>query len=878
MRRTLAFVTAVTLTVLLPALAAHALPGATSPAPTVKITAPANSALVHGTVALAATVTASASPYTVVFDVDGVPLATSRSAPWRASWTTSGDGAHVVRATVTDARGRTATASVRVTVDNTSPQTAVVVPSSQWTYSTSPIAVQATASDASGVASVQFSLDGRLVGSPQASTSGTYSASIPVGGGTGSQHRVQSVAIDRAGNSATSAAVYFTLGLPPPTVSVAAPVDGARLHGIVAVTASVAGGRSPYTVRLVLDGKATGQRTTSSPYQLSWDTRQVASGSHTLQLSVTDAQGFGSTSSSVHVTVDNTPPAVAVVSPAGGSAVDSTFTASATATDAGGISSVQFAIDGTRTGPLLTAPDANGAYTTTLSLDGLPLGPHAITAIATDLVGTVATSAAVNVGLDTTPTVSITQPLDWSFGRGTSTVTAVVGGGQPPYTAQVIVDEAVVATVTSSTSPIDLSWDTHAVADGTHLVQVHVTDTPGLSASSPLIHVTVDNMPPTVAVYSPADGARVGADSVQLQVHASDAYGMGSVQFTLDGAPVGDLLTSPDGGTGYLYSYTLDLSSVAPGMHTVGSICTDAAGNVTTTSTSIKTGPLEYLPVLNYHEINPPNGYSVYDETPDQAAAELAYLHDNGYQSVTLAQYEQWLAGGDIGIAKPVLITVDDGLKSEEAWDPLLQQYGYTAVLFVSTGYADGTTPEDADPNNMTWADIQALAATGRWQIAFHAGEYGHGDSYGDGALIGTQGYAAGCPYFYSCLSSDGSVAETPDQLEAAVAAEIEAGQAELAQQVPGAATDVFAAPFNDAGQWTNLYNDPSGTVQAWLPGFLASKFSLVFTQTSPVLYGQASGLVGSLTAYNRRYRFEVHTDTTIEQFAAALTDPAFAR
>ena len=41
---------------------------------------------------------------------------------------------------------------------------------------------------------------------------------------------------------------------------------------------------------------------------------------------------------------------------------------------------------------------------------------------------------------------------------------------------------------------------------------------------------------------------------------------------------------------------------------------------------------------------------------------------------------------------------------------------------------------------------------------------------------------------------------------------------------------------------------------------------------------GQAPGTVGSLTGFNRQYRFEVHTDTTIEQFATALQDPAFAR
>jgi hypothetical protein len=154
------------------------------------------------------------------------------------------------------------------------------------------------------------------------------------------------------------------------------------------------------------------------------------------------------------------------------------------------------------------------------------------------------------------------------------------------------------------------------------------------------------------------------------------------------------------------------------------------------------------------------------------------------------------------------------------------------------------------------------------------------------GAKIGTSTYTSACPYFYTCLSqtttgtgrNKKTTTETVSAYEAAVAAEVSEGMSELRQKVPNSSLLAWAAPFNDAGQWTNLYNDPSGAAQAWLPGFMASNFPIVFTETNPVTYAQASGTVGSLTAYNRHYRFEIHTDTTIGQFAAALSDPAFAR
>jgi hypothetical protein len=358
------------------------------------------------------------------------------------------------------------------------------------------------------------------------------------------------------------------------------------------------------------------------------------------------------------------------------------------------------------------------------------------------------------------------------------------------------------------------------------------------------------------------------------------------VQFTIDGKAVGARLTRPDAGQQYLYSMTFDTSSLAPGPHTVSALVTDNASNAASAAAvAITAGPAQYVPVLNYHGISS-DGSSIYNQTPAEADQQLAYLKANGYTSVTLDQYRRWLTGVDIGVSKPVLITVDDALDSDLAWDPLLKNYGFKAVMFVITGYADNTTPGDASPDNLLWSTIQSLATNGRWEIAFHAGRYGHGNSYAAGAKIGTSTYTSACPYFYTCLSqtttgtgrNKKTTTETVSAYEAAVAAEVSEGMSELRQKVPNSSLLAWAAPFNDAGQWTNLYNDPSGAAQAWLPGFMASNFPIVFTETNPVTYAQASGTVGSLTAYNRHYRFEIHTDTTIGQFAAALSDPAFAR
>lgn len=384
--------------------------------------------------------------------------------------------------------------------------------------------------------------------------------------------------------------------------------------------------------------------------------------------------------------------------------------------------------------------------------------------------------------------------------------------------------------------------------------------------------------------------------TTSFEVDASDAIGVASVQFTLDGRPVGPLLTKANAGA-YLYAIRFDTSSLTPGVHLVSALVTDNRGGTATAKPlSIKTGPFAYLPVLNYHGISGPldTKPTIYDVSEPEAVAQLAYLKSHGYRSVTILQYQRFLQTGTLpaGMKRAVLITVDDGLTDEEAWDPLLKRFGFKAVLYVVTGFADNKTPgADHPAGNLSWAQIRALAADGRWEIGFHAGEYGHGDYRVQTNVIALPGgrvesFSPSCFYFYTCLgritttSPSGAkttVAETPTRFEARVRNEMRAGIAELEAQVPTASAIAWVCPWNACGQWDTDYNDPSGTAQAWLPRFVASLFPIIFMETNPIRYGIAKGDDGSLSGEHREYRFQVQTNTTLTEFAAALTGQAFA-
>ncbi len=753
------------------------------------------------------------------------------------------------------------------------------------------VQVEATASADSGIYAVRLNVDGKPYGDFVTTPVAPYryvlpwnTAGLPFG-----SHTLSVTAMDWSqpfpnGTLQTSSAITVDVGPAYPTVSMTSPQSWTFVRGAAQLQAAVTSALEPTTVQFTLDGNPLATAT-GAPWTASWNTPTGPDGQHVIGATVTDGRGK-TDSASATVTVDNTPASSYLLSPAPNAFFTGSLPVQAHASDAYGVAAVQFAIDGAAVGPALTQADAAVPYTysTTLSLAGITGGLHKLTVVATDLAGNKATSGSIDFTIGfPAPAVTIAAPLDWTLVRGIVPITATVAGGTPTVTARLVVD-GVATAQTAAAAPYVFQWDTTTLLKaGTHTVAVSVVDAEGRSAASPAVNLTVDNTPPSGYTIVPTADQRVSGP-ITLQAHASDVYGVKSVQFLVDGALAGAPVTKPDAGQLYVYSATFDTSTLAPGTHAVSAVLTDNAGNQTTLpSVSIKTGPIQYLPVLNYHEIAPPDGYSIYDQTPEEADQQLGWLKANGYQSVTLEQYQQWLAGQDIGIAKPVLITVDDGLRSELAWDPLLQKYGFKAVLFVATGIADNKTPGSVDdPNNITWPEIQALAANGRWQMAFHAGQYGHGDSYDEGVKIGSLSYQASCPYFYTCLAGTVSrgrwSAQSVSSYKTAVTNEVNAGIARLKQMVPSASMLAWAAPFNDAGQWTNFYNDSSGQVQAWLPGFMAAKFPIVFTQTNPVTYGQASGTVGSLTGFNRRYRYEVHTDTTIAQFAAALADPAFAR
>jgi peptidoglycan/xylan/chitin deacetylase (PgdA/CDA1 family) len=132
--------------------------------------------------------------------------------------------------------------------------------------------------------------------------------------------------------------------------------------------------------------------------------------------------------------------------------------------------------------------------------------------------------------------------------------------------------------------------------------------------------------------------------------------------------------------------------------------------------------PERTLRVLMYHKVNDVDGNSVtvpvglFDE-------QMAQLREFGYTPVALdSVIDHYVDGTPLPLGA-VLITFDDGYRDNLANAvPILQRYGYPAVLFVPIGYLGGRRPLPHDEHlavrgivnpTLDWSELAELEDAG---------------------------------------------------------------------------------------------------------------------------------------------------------------------
>ncbi len=174
--------------------------------------------------------------------------------------------------------------------------------------------LSADASDDGSVESVEFFVDGVGLGATDARPHELLWDSASVSDGA---HELSVLAEDADGGL-SSESLRFTVDNTPPSGTLTAPAQGSYLQGdVVLAAASADAGSGVETVEF--QRSPVGRDQWTSIHSSVWDTRGTADGGYDLRIRVTDRAGNVSTSATVAAVVDNTPPAVFLLSPVAGS-------------------------------------------------------------------------------------------------------------------------------------------------------------------------------------------------------------------------------------------------------------------------------------------------------------------------------------------------------------------------------------------------------------------------------------------------------------------------------------------------------------------------------------------------------------------------------
>ncbi len=188
-----------------------------------------------------------------------------------------------------------------------------------------------------------------------------------------------------------------TPGEVPPSVTLTTPVDGSAVNGVVPIEAFATDNLGVTQVEFSIDGVSIGIDTNGTDgWSTAWNTSTAAEAPHAVTATATDT--IGQTGSDTNtVTVDRTPPTVSISSPGQGEQVSGTVTLQADASDANGVTQVEFFV-----GTISIGLGTNGPNGWSIPWDttGVADGDHVLSAVATDGAGNTTTSPQVTVSVD----------------------------------------------------------------------------------------------------------------------------------------------------------------------------------------------------------------------------------------------------------------------------------------------------------------------------------------------------------------------------------------------------------------------------------------------------------------------------------------------
>jgi glycosyltransferase involved in cell wall biosynthesis len=126
------------------------------------------------------------------------------------------------------------------------------------------------------------------------------------------------------------------------------------------------------------------------------------------------------------------------------------------------------------------------------------------------------------------------------------------------------------------------------------------------------------------------------------------------------------------------------------------------------------------IPILMYHDVGGVDNPWCVSLT--SFAEQMKYLHENGYQTISLDELKEGIDQGKELLDKSVIITFDDAREGVYTHAfPILKKYGFTAIVYVVPQWIDSKNiPQNEGYSNfLGWNQVKELLGDG-WIIGSH--------------------------------------------------------------------------------------------------------------------------------------------------------------
>ncbi len=253
------------------------------------------------------------------------------------------------------------------------------------------------------------------------------------------------------------------------------------------------------------------------------------------------------------------------------------------------------------------------------------------------------------------------------------------------------------------------------------------------------------------------------------------------------------------------------------------------------------------IPVITYHGIisDQPDGSNV---SLNSFTTQMIALKKDGWQTVTMSEYYDFIYNSKDLPEKSFLLTFDDGRK--DAYypaDPILRALGYHAVMFVITGESF----KSPGTYYLSKEELVRMRDSGYWDLEVHTSD-GHAAQKIDAIKYG---------HFYAnkLWLEDSHRLETDQEYEERIRIDLEKGKSDLKRELGIEATSI-AIPFGDVATGETNYPGSKDV----LLRLIRENYKLCFYQFWPGR-GYGANYSGSQELFSNR--ISVEPNWTLEDY-----------